>query len=88
MKRRPGPNDSPAFKAKAAQAASKRDKTMSGSATQFDLHPSRIEQCKLRILDGVTAVFANTPKARDEQSIGDASLHAGIGRLRVCGHSA
>jgi len=81
MTRRPRRNHSPAFKAKVALAALKGDRTMSELATQFDLHPNQIKQWKDQLLEGVTGVFDDTPKAAKEPQIDVKSLHAKIGQL-------
>lgn len=83
MTRRPRRNHSPAFKAKVALAALKGDRTMSELATQFDLHPNQIKQWKDQLLEGVTGVFDDTPKATKEPQIDVKSLHAKIGQLAL-----
>ena len=83
MTRRPRRNHSPAFKAKVALAALKGDKTMSELATQFDVHPNQIKQWKDQLLDGVTDVFDDKPKASKEPEIDVKSLHAKIGQLTL-----
>ena len=44
MGRRPRRNHSPAFKAKAAVAAIKGEKTLIELAQEFDVHPNQIKQ--------------------------------------------
>ena len=83
MTRRPRRNHSPAFKAKVALAALKGDRTMSELATQFDLHPNQIKQWKDPLLDGVSDVFDDKPKAPREPEIDIKSLHAKIGQLAL-----
>ena len=83
MARRPRRNHSPAFKAKVALAALKGDKTMSELATQFDVHPNQIKQWKDQLLDGVTDVFDDKPKAAKGPEIDLKSLHAKIGQLTL-----
>lgn len=83
MTRRPRRNHSPAFKAKVALAALKGDRTMSELATQFDLHPNQIKQWKDHLLDGVSDVFDDKPKAPREPEIDVKSLHAKIGQLAL-----
>lgn len=83
MARRPRRNHSPAFKAKAALAALKGDRTMSELATQFDVHPNQIKQWKDQLLDGVADVFADKPTAGKEPEIDVTSLHAKIGQLTL-----
>ena len=83
MARRPRRNHSRAFKAKVALAALKGDKAMSELATQFDVHPDQIKQWKDQLLDGVTDVFDDKPKASKEPEIDVKSLHAKIGQLTL-----
>ena len=83
MARRPRRNHSPAFKAKVALAALKGDKTMSELATQFDVHPNQIKQWKDQLLDGVTDVFSDKPKALKVPEIDVKSLRAKIGQLTL-----
>ena len=83
MTRRPRRNHSPAFKAKVALAALKGDRTMSELATQFDLHPNQIKQWKDQLLDSVSGVFDDKPKALREPEIDVKSLHAKIGQLAL-----
>lgn len=83
MAKRPRRNHSPAFKAKVALAALKGDKTMSELATQFDVHPNQIKQWKDQLLDGVSGVFDDKPKAAKEPEIDVTSLHAKIGQLTL-----
>ncbi|WP_422028238.1 IS3 family transposase [Roseovarius sp.] len=83
MAKRPRRNHSPAFKAKVALAALKGDKTMSELVTQFDVHPNQIKQWKDQLLDGVSGVFDDKPKAAKEPEIDVTSLHAKIGQLTL-----
>ena len=83
MTRRPRRNHSPAFKAKVALAALKGDRTMSELATQFDLHPNQIKQGKDQLLDGVSDVFDDKPRASQAPEIDVKSLHAKIGQLAL-----
>ncbi len=50
-------------------------------ATQFDVHPNQIKQWRDQLLDGVTDVFDDRPKATREPEIDVKSLHAEIGQL-------
>ena len=83
MARRPRRKLSPAFKAKVALAALKGDKTMRELATQFDVHPNQIKQWKDQLLDGVSDVFDDKPKASKPPEIDVKSLHAKIGQLTL-----
>ena len=83
MTRRPRRNHSPAFKAKVALAVLKGDGTMRALATQFDVHPNRIKQWKDQLLDGVTEVFDDRPKASKAPENDVKSLPAKIGQLTL-----
>ncbi len=83
MARRPRRNHRPAFKAKVALAALRGDTTMSELAAQFDVHPNQIKQWKDQLLDGVTNVFEDTPRAAKEPEVDVKSLHAKIGQLTL-----
>ena len=52
-------------------------------ATQFDVHPNQIKQWKDQLLDGVTDVFDDKPKASKEPEFDVKSLHAKIGQLTL-----
>ena len=81
MTKRPRRNHSPAFKAKVALAALKGDRTMSELAAQFELHPNQIKQWKDQLLDGVSGVYDDRPKASKAPDIDVKTLHAKIGQL-------
>ena len=59
------------------------EKTMGELATQFDVHANQIKQWKDQLLDGVTGVFDDNPKASKEPEIDVKSLHAKIGQLTL-----
>ncbi len=61
MSRRPRRNHSAAFKAKAALAAVKGEKTL---AEQFDLHPNQIAQWKSQLQEGAAASSARRGRSR------------------------
>ena len=82
MARRPRRNHSPAFKAKAAVAAIKGEKTLIELAQEFDVHPNQIKQWKDQLLEGVTGVFDDKPGSK-EPEIDITSLHAKIGQLTL-----
>ena len=52
-------------------------------STQFDVHPNRIKHWKDQLLDGVTDVFDDKPKASKAPEIDVKSLHAKIGQLTL-----
>lgn len=83
MTRRPRRNHSPAFKSKVALAALKGDRTMSELAAQFELHPNQIKQWKDQLLEGVSGVFDDRPKAPKAPEVDLKSLHAKIGQLAL-----
>lgn len=84
MSKRPRRNHSPAFKAKAAVAAIKGEKTLIKSGQEFDVHPNQIKQWRDQLLEGVTGEFVEfgeAVKAEPEPSIDVKILHAKIGEL-------
>jgi transposase len=54
---------SPAFEAKFALSALKGDRTMRELPTQYDLQPNQTKQWKDQLLDGVSDVFDDKPRA-------------------------
>ena len=57
MRRRPHRNDTPAFKAKVALAASKGDRTLADLAQQSDVQPIQITQWKAQLQEGPAGKF-------------------------------
>lgn len=56
---------------------------MSELATQSDVHPNQTKQWKDQLLDGVTDVFDDRPRASKEPEIDIKSLHAKMGQLTL-----
>jgi putative transposase len=83
MGRRPRRNHSPAFKAKAAVAAFKGEKTLIELAQEFDVHPNQIKQWRDQLLEGATGVFGESAKTDPEPNIDVKTLHAKIGELTL-----
>jgi putative transposase len=83
MTRRPRRNHSPAFKAKVAVAAIKREKTLIELAQDLDVHHNQIKQWRDQLLGGATGVFGDGPKAEVEPAIDVKTLHAKIGELTL-----
>jgi transposase len=82
MTQRTRRNFNPAFKAKVALAAVKGEKTLSELATQYELHPTQINQWRSQLLEGAAAVFgAAAPAAAPSVDI--KTLHAKIGELTL-----
>ena len=63
MSRRPRRNHGAGFKARAALAAIRGDKTLSELAKQFDVHPPQITEWKKQMLERAGEVFGG-PAAR------------------------
>jgi transposase len=84
MARRARRNHTPAFKAKAALAAIKGEKTLSELAQQFDVHANQIKQWRDQLLEGATGVFSAESRAEPPVPAVDVkTLHAKIGELTL-----
>jgi len=82
MAKRPRRNHGAEFKAKAALAAIRGDKTMAGLATQFGVHAHQITEWKKQLLERAGDVFEN-PRRKDEPPVDLKALHAKIGQLAL-----
>ena len=82
--RRPRRNHTAAFKAKAALAAARGDRTMAELAEQFDVHGSQITQWKSELLERATELFS-TPAERAASQKGPSlkDLQAKIGEITM-----
>ena len=84
MSRRPRRNHTPGFKAKAALAAIKGDRTLAELAEQFDVHPNQITSWKAQLEGGAADVFGPGGGDKTAQPGVDVkSLHAKIGELTL-----
>jgi len=84
MSKRPRRNHAPAFKAKVALAAIKREKTLAELAQQFDVHPNQITQWKAQLLEGAAGIFGTEARpAAAAPAVDLKSLHAKIGELTL-----
>ncbi len=73
-----------AFKAKAALAAARGDKTISELAKQFSVHGYLISQWKRKLLANIEQVFTEPDDGqREEQAALLDDLYQQIGRLKV-----
>jgi transposase-like protein len=72
----------PGYKAKVALEAVRERKTMSELASQFDVHPSQIQEWKGVLLKRAVEVFAGPSPAR-RQEAEEAELYEQIGRLKM-----
>jgi transposase-like protein len=82
MAKRSRRNHGAEFKAKAALAAIRGDKTMAELATQFGVHAHQITEWKKQLLERAGEVFDN-PRRKDEPSVDLKALHAKIGQLAL-----
>ena len=76
-------NHSATFKAKVALEAIKGDKTLCALATQYELHPTQIQQWKKQLLEGSKDVFGASEKKRKDFDSEVKELHAKIGQLTM-----
>ena len=76
-------NHSATFKAKVALDAIKGEKTLSALATQYELHPTQIQQWKKQLLEGSRDVFGSLEKKRKDFDSEIKELHAKIGQLTM-----
>ena len=84
MSRRPRRNHTPGFKAKAALAAIKGDRTLAELAEQFDVHPNQITSWKAQLEEGASDVFGpGGSNAAAQPTVDVKSLHAKIGELTL-----
>ncbi len=74
-------NHSAAFKAKVALDAIKGEKTLSELASQYELHPTQIQQWKKKLLEGSKDVFGSSEKEQKHVESEIKELHAKIGQL-------
>jgi transposase-like protein len=82
MAKRSRRNHSAEFKAKAALAAIRGDKTMAELASQFGVHAHQITEWKRQLLERAGDVF-DTPRRKDEAPVDLKALHAKIGQLTL-----
>jgi len=82
MAKRSRRNHGADFKAKAALAAIRGDKTMAELATQFGVHAHQITEWKKQLLERAGEGFDN-PRRKDEPPVDLKALHAKIGQLAL-----
>ena len=82
MTRRARRTHSPAFKVKVAIAAIKGDRTLSGLAKQFEVHPNQITAWKAQLVEGAAEIFGGG-RGGAESPVDLTSLHAKIGELTL-----
>jgi transposase-like protein len=82
MARRPRRNHGAEFKAKAALAAIRGEKTLSELAEQFDVHPHQITEWKKQLLERAAEAF-DGPRHKDEPPVDVKVMQAKIGQLAL-----
>ena len=82
MARRPRRNHVAEFKARAALAAIRGDKTLSEIAEQFEVHPHQITEWKKQLLERAADVF-DGPRRKDEPPVDVKAMQAKIGQLAL-----
>ncbi len=82
MTKRTRRTHSPAFKAKAALAAVKGERTLAELAQQFEVHPTQITAWKSQLLESAPELFGSG-RAGSEPAVDLRMLHAKIGELTL-----
>jgi transposase len=82
MAKRSRRNHGAEFKAKAALAAIRGDKTMAELATQFGVHAHQITEWKKQLLERAGDVFEGS-RRKEEPPVDLKALHAKIGQLTL-----
>ena len=82
MARRPRRNHGAEFKARAALAAIRGEKTLAELAEQFDVHPHQITEWKRQLLERAGEVFGG-PSRKDEPPVDVKAMQAKIGQLAL-----
>jgi transposase len=78
MARRARRNHTPAFKAKAALAAIKGEKTLSELAQQFDVHANQIKQWRDQLLEGAVGVFGSEARIEGDVTLTSVYRERGV----------
>ena len=72
------------FKAKVALEAVKGERTLSELASKYEVHPNQIGQWRKALLSGVSEVFSEKRRRKDQDGEAEKSkLYEEIGRLKV-----
>jgi transposase-like protein len=82
MSKRTRRNHGAEFKARAALAAIRGDKTLSELTEQFDVHPHQITEWKKQLLERAGEVFGG-PARKDEPAVDLKAMQAKIGQLAL-----
>jgi transposase len=76
-------NHSPEFKAKAALAVLKGDKTLAVLSAEYDVHPNQLTQWKQQLVEHASDLFSRGKAAQASSEDTIKTLHAKIGELTV-----
>ena len=76
---------SPQFKAKVALEAARGDKTVAELSSQYDLHPTVVNNWKRQLLDGASDLFESGRQQKAEKDTQEQikDLYRHIGQLKV-----
>ena len=73
----------PAFKAKAALAAVRGDKTLAELAEQYDVHPNQIQNWRRTLIDNAERLFERGASRESDVELKLKELYAKIGQLMM-----
>ena len=74
---------SPDFKAKVALEAIKEEETIAQIASKYGIHPNQVSEWKSQVKEGLSLIFENPSKKKEDKNVEIERLHAKIGQLTI-----